>query len=313
MSWFRLDDKGAFHAKVLAAGNEAYGAWCRAGQWCAERLTDGKIPRSVAMTISNRPTVWKRLEEVGLVEKPVGSDFVIHDYLDWNPSGEEVMRIRAERSASGRMGGVRSALTMASKRQASAQANAQANGKQTLKQTASKPQANDQAKINPVPVPRAEAEKEAAAEARGREGAAAADPSDPPDPDADANQRAIRQALEHPAFAGVADKHAVAADRTRHFRTLTTTKPGFELAWFLAAIAEAASDSVGVGLTPEAVVTKLRKYTHNPRAPKAGGAAMTNGGPQHATESIWDRETRDAQAKDRDAVLAERRAKERAS
>ena len=41
LMWFRLAGEGAFHAKVIEAGDEAYGAWVRAGQWCSEHLTEG--------------------------------------------------------------------------------------------------------------------------------------------------------------------------------------------------------------------------------------------------------------------------------
>lgn len=97
MTWFRLDDKGAFHAKVLAAGNEAYGAWCRAGQWSAERLTDGVIPLSAALAIGPK-RLWTRLVAVGLIENKESSTLIIHDFLDYNPSAAEVLEER-ERKA----------------------------------------------------------------------------------------------------------------------------------------------------------------------------------------------------------------------
>ena len=102
MSWFRLNDEGAFHAKVLAAGNEAYGAWCRAGQWSSAHLTEGFIAEPVALSIAPR-RVWERLREstagrsVGLVEERAGG-WQIHDFLDCNPTAEEV-RARRDRVA----------------------------------------------------------------------------------------------------------------------------------------------------------------------------------------------------------------------
>lgn len=97
MTWFRLDDGGTFHPKVLSAGNEAWGALCRAGQWCAKHLTDGKIPCEVAHAIAKKG-VWTRLISAGLVEE-IGADFyLLHDYLQWNLSREEVIAGR-ERKA----------------------------------------------------------------------------------------------------------------------------------------------------------------------------------------------------------------------
>ena len=107
MAWFRLDDQGAFHAKVLAAGNEAYGAWCRAGQWSSGMGTEGRIPRATALAIAPM-RVWKRLVDAkgtsacGLAEID-GDDFQIHDFLDWNPTIEEVDGRRSTRAEAGRI------------------------------------------------------------------------------------------------------------------------------------------------------------------------------------------------------------------
>lgn len=110
MSWFRLEGRGAFHHKVLAAGNEAYGAWCRAGQWCSDQLTDGLVPRSVAEQIA-KPKVWAKLVEARLMVE-VDGGYQIHDYLDWNPSSEQERAkreaMREKRREAGRAGGKRS-------------------------------------------------------------------------------------------------------------------------------------------------------------------------------------------------------------
>ncbi|MBM3451358.1 MAG: hypothetical protein FJX78_10365 [Armatimonadetes bacterium] len=110
MPWFRLEGRGAFHHKVLAAGNEAYGAWCRAGQWCSDQLTDGRVPRAVADQIA-KPKVWAKLIEAGLMHEADGG-YQIHDYLDWNPSSEQERAkrdaMREKRREAGRAGGIRS-------------------------------------------------------------------------------------------------------------------------------------------------------------------------------------------------------------
>ena len=49
MSWFRIDDKSAFHRKVLKAGNEAWGAICRAGAVSAGEGTDGRVTRETLL------------------------------------------------------------------------------------------------------------------------------------------------------------------------------------------------------------------------------------------------------------------------
>src|ERR1035437_4243353 len=114
MTWFRLDDEGAFGAKILMAGNEAYGAWCRAGQWSSQHETDGRVPLSTALTIGPA-RLWKKLLEAippghvhGLVEA-IDGGYQIHDFLDYNPSAAEVLALREARSTAGRNGGSRSA------------------------------------------------------------------------------------------------------------------------------------------------------------------------------------------------------------
>lgn len=104
MAWFRVDDQAAFHAKILMAGNEAFGALVRAGAWSSAHGTDGLIPRAVALTIAPA-RVWRRLVEAKLhdggnglaVETPSG--WQIHDYLAWNPSAEQVRSERARKAA----------------------------------------------------------------------------------------------------------------------------------------------------------------------------------------------------------------------
>lgn len=132
MSWFRLDDRGAFHAKVVGAGNEAYGAWCRAGQWSCAYGTSGVLPRHMAMAIAPDP-VWERLITVRLLEAHEDG-YLIHDFLEYNPTPEQVAEKRLKRSEAGQRGGLRSAESR----------RIQATSKQT-KQNSSKPEANIQA------------------------------------------------------------------------------------------------------------------------------------------------------------------------
>jgi hypothetical protein len=89
VSWFRVDDKAAFHAKVLKAGNEAFGALVRMGCWASDHLTDGHIPAETASLIAPGEWTISRLLLVGFLEKH-GDDYVIHDFLDYNPTAEEV-------------------------------------------------------------------------------------------------------------------------------------------------------------------------------------------------------------------------------
>lgn len=92
MSWVRLDDQFTTHPKVVRAGDMAAWLWVCGLTYCAQHNTDGFIPAEAVPRLSGlkstKPLVSKLLE-VGLWETKEGGYFV-HDYLDWQPSAEEV-------------------------------------------------------------------------------------------------------------------------------------------------------------------------------------------------------------------------------
>jgi hypothetical protein len=93
MSWFKVDDRFTFHPKVLAAGNEAVGAWVRLGSWCSAHLTDGRVPRAIALSICSE-TVLQRLINAKIVRKQ-RRNYELCNYHEYNPSKEEVEANRA--------------------------------------------------------------------------------------------------------------------------------------------------------------------------------------------------------------------------
>lgn len=106
MSWIKLDDHFPTHPKMIEAGGDA--AWLHvcALCYCAEHLTDGAIPANLVGRLSDRKSPMKlaaRLVELDVwIQYP--DQYVIHDYLDWNPSREQVLTERqraAERRATG--------------------------------------------------------------------------------------------------------------------------------------------------------------------------------------------------------------------
>lgn len=141
MPWFRLDDKSWGHAKVVAAGNAAWGALCRLGAWSSDHGTDGSIPMSVACLIASQDEI-DRLVAVGLLERETDVCLRIHDFLDRNPSARDTERTRKKRADAGRIGGLRSASIRQASEPASAQAPASPGASHALKQ-----------KGNPDPVP----------------------------------------------------------------------------------------------------------------------------------------------------------------
>jgi hypothetical protein len=94
MPWFRLDDSFHSHPKVIAAGNEAVGLYTRCGTYAAEHLTDGFLRKDVVLLYGSsalaaslvRTRLWHRTR----------GGWVIHDYLDYNPSREAVENERKQ-------------------------------------------------------------------------------------------------------------------------------------------------------------------------------------------------------------------------
>ena len=93
MPWFRLEDSFHHHPKVLRAGNAAVGLWVRCGTYSAQYLTDGHVPAEIAREYG-RPREIDALVETALW-LPNGDGFEIRDFLEYQPSAED---IRAERA-----------------------------------------------------------------------------------------------------------------------------------------------------------------------------------------------------------------------
>lgn len=151
MVWVKIDEELPFHPKVVRAGPLALALHVCALCWCNQYLTDGFVPvaivdqlvnfKGVAEPVGGVPGQFEamrdvtnialaiRLEECGMWEAVEGG-WLIHDFLDYQPSKEEVLALREERADAGRRGGLAKA-----------------------KQTPSKPIANEVAKTCPVPVP----------------------------------------------------------------------------------------------------------------------------------------------------------------
>lgn len=143
MAWGRLDDTIIDHPKFAALMMDdklkpleriaAVGLWTKANAYCNKHLTDGFIPRGIVPLLAGvQPGMAFRLaqalinargrSEHGLWEI-AGSDYLVHDWPDWNRLRSEVESIRTVKSASGRAGGLRSGEA---RRRANIQANDEA-------------------------------------------------------------------------------------------------------------------------------------------------------------------------------------------
>jgi len=124
MAWFAVDDSFHSHPKRLTAGDAAVGLWTACGSYCAAHLTDGVVPGAVAR-LYGKPAGVKALVRVrlwhaaghgcGRCPQPPDGDYVMHDYLHYNPSRQEVeaerRKTHEEKSRAGRAGGIASGVS----------------------------------------------------------------------------------------------------------------------------------------------------------------------------------------------------------
>lgn len=100
MSWAKLDDDFYDHPKVLAAGLEAAGLFAKGLSYSSRKLTNGALTFDVAEMLARTPewrVIAQRLVDVGLFES-TATGYVIHDYLRFNPSAQQVKKKRREAS-----------------------------------------------------------------------------------------------------------------------------------------------------------------------------------------------------------------------
>lgn len=91
MSWAKIDDRLHSHTKVRKAGLEAMGLWVLCLSHCAAQLTDGFVDMVDIETTggANGLALAERLVTAGLWQHVEGG-FQFRDYLEHNPSAEEV-------------------------------------------------------------------------------------------------------------------------------------------------------------------------------------------------------------------------------
>ena len=108
MSWAKLDDGFWMHPKVVMAGNEVAGVFCRCLSYCGKYLTDGRVPAQVAMSIAGSKKTLAQVVDTGFLQALPSGDFYVQDYAHYNPLRDEVEAKREARAAAGRRGGLAS-------------------------------------------------------------------------------------------------------------------------------------------------------------------------------------------------------------
>jgi len=119
VGWVRVDDQFADHPKLANIGPLGWGLWLAGVAYCNRHLTDGYIPRSVAVRLACPEVVhpsgqvWRLMRQTDDGETapvdmawvidllvaaglwhPVPGGYQVHDYLDYQPSAAEVHAAR---------------------------------------------------------------------------------------------------------------------------------------------------------------------------------------------------------------------------
>lgn len=106
MTWVKHADDFYDHPKFLNLELAAVGLWSIGNAYCNRHLTDGFVPRKVIHRLGysdDVDLVAASLVDAGLWITCDGG-WLIHDYLDYQPSADQVKQRRKERSESGRKG-----------------------------------------------------------------------------------------------------------------------------------------------------------------------------------------------------------------
>jgi hypothetical protein len=101
MAWFKCCDTLFSNKKVTKAWmNEpaSIGAWLMCGTWCANQETDGHVPEHIVRMFGITDTQVTALVDAGLWTA-VEDGWLMHDFLDYNPSKAELLDKRAKESA----------------------------------------------------------------------------------------------------------------------------------------------------------------------------------------------------------------------
>lgn len=96
MTWVKFDDRCTEHPKIAALSPPALALWFSGNCYCNRNLTDGFIPDGVARRLIEDagPAIGEAVER-GVWHRTRGG-YQVHDYLDYQPSKEQVL---AERDA----------------------------------------------------------------------------------------------------------------------------------------------------------------------------------------------------------------------
>ncbi len=105
MPWLRIDETFAEHDKVLSLSDAAFRLHVHALCYCARLTTDGVVPRAALRSLKGTSRLAERLVEVGCWELH-DKGWLVHDFLEYNPSREDLEKVRERKAKAGHLGGL---------------------------------------------------------------------------------------------------------------------------------------------------------------------------------------------------------------
>lgn len=113
--WVRLDDRFSDHPKVVGLSDKAFRVHVSALCYANRHRTNGVLSLGMQRALRATPKVASELVRAGIWELAPQGGVRIHDYLEYQPTPEEIAahdqrreEIRRARAEAGRMGGIRS-------------------------------------------------------------------------------------------------------------------------------------------------------------------------------------------------------------
>jgi hypothetical protein len=96
MSWLRIDDGLPENPKVAHLSDRAFRTYINALCYSSRALSDGRLPptQMVGISLGSRKAVAE-LVDAGLLHLN-GKGYEVHDYLEYNPTAEEIKQKRKE-------------------------------------------------------------------------------------------------------------------------------------------------------------------------------------------------------------------------
>jgi hypothetical protein len=110
VTWYRIEGNMPQHQKYAPLSDAAFRLAITAGAWCANMMTDGRLPKSMVAGLTRAPAakqLSKTVQELvdakiwDVLESDIES-FYIHDFLDWNMSRAQWQAKKAAGSAGGK-------------------------------------------------------------------------------------------------------------------------------------------------------------------------------------------------------------------